>query len=136
MGVLIAILLGGLVVFLVVNKKKKQIDESGRLPKFQTKEEVKKTKVSSVLDANGHQAADIIGAINSGDWDWARAALQKLAYNMVGDDVTQAEKDEFRSLMTYFAERDPLYHALMAILLPVIREQPGIMQSKIYEYAP
>jgi tetratricopeptide (TPR) repeat protein len=93
-------------------------------------------RVSSVTDPNGHNASDIEGAINSGNWDWARAALQKWSYGMVGNQVSQAEKDRFKALMTRFAEKDPLYREVMGLLLPVIKQNEGILQSKIYGYAP
>lgn len=97
---------------------------------------VREPKVSSVTDPGGHHASDIDGAINSGNWDWARAALHKWSYGMVGKQVSQAEKDRFKALMTRFAEKDPLYREVMGLLLPVIQQNEGILQSKIYSYAP
>jgi len=93
-------------------------------------------RISSVTQPGGYAAADIEGAINSGNWDWARTALQKMAYEMVGDHVSQQEKDSFKALMTRFAEQDPLYREVMALLLPVIQQNQGILQSKIYGFAP
>lgn len=136
MGILIGVLALVFVAIYVVNKANKQQHEGKVEVMFHEKDDVSKIHVSSVLDANGNQAADIIGAINSGDWDWARAALQKIAYSMVGSGVTQAQKDEFKGLMIYFADRDPLYKALLKQLLPVIKREPGILQSKIYDFAP
>jgi len=93
-------------------------------------------RVSSVTNPDGHAASDIEAAINSGNWDWARAALQKMAYEMVGDHVSQQDKDNFKALMTRFAQKDPLYREVMGLLLPVIQQNPGILQSKIYGFAP
>jgi hypothetical protein len=93
-------------------------------------------RIASVTNPAGHAASDIEGAINSGNWDWARAALQKMAYEMVGPHISQQEKDNFKALMTRFAEKDPLYREVMGLLLLVIRQNPGILQSKIYEFAP
>lgn len=92
--------------------------------------------VSSVMNPGGHAASDIEGAINSGNWNWARAALQKMAYEITGPHVSQQEKDGFKALMTRFAEKDPLYREVMGLLLPVIKQNEGILQSKIYGYAP
>jgi hypothetical protein len=100
----------------------------------------KPTRSRALQQANRHplgqSAADIEGAWASGDWDWARAALQKLAYTMTGDDVSQEQKDHFKRLMTRFAQKDPLYREIIVELLPVIQQQPGILQSEIYAHVP
>lgn len=70
-------------------------------------------------------------AIARGDWASARLWLQKWGYGMVGPNVPQAEKDDFKRLMTEFARCDPAYHATMKIVVPQVEAQPGMMQSDL-----
>ena len=71
-----------------------------------------------------------------GDYDLARQELQRIAYGMVGNSVTQEQKNQFTEVMKEFAKIDPLYQEIMAAILPYITENPGIMQSKIYTQLP
>jgi hypothetical protein len=71
-----------------------------------------------------------------GDFDAARKMLQKIAYSMVGKDITKEEKDYFTGFMADFAREDPLYKDVMLRLLPIVSSNPGMLQSKIYEGQP
>lgn len=71
-----------------------------------------------------------------GDFDTARKMLQKIAYSMVGKDITKEEKDYFTGFMADFAKEDPLYKDVMLRLLPIVSSNPGMLQSKIYEGQP
>ena len=53
---------------------------------------------------------EIIDYYEKREFDAMRFALQKVAYEMVGDRYTQQEKDKFKKIMTYFAYKDPLYN--------------------------
>lgn len=77
--------------------------------------------------------SEIDDAWSRGDYDIARSMLQKIAYSMVGNDVTQQQKDDFTKLMTNFASEDPLYKEVMDKLLPMVIANQGITQSKIYQ---
>lgn len=72
----------------------------------------------------------------SGNYDMARAILQKFAYGMVGKGVSEDDKARFRTLMTEFALDDPLYREVMAKLKPIVLAQPGILQSAVYASLP
>lgn len=80
--------------------------------------------------------ADIERAWRAGDYDLARGALQKYAYGMVGPGVSEDDKARFRTVMTTFAQDDPLYQEVMAKLKPIVLAQPGILQSSIYVQLP
>lgn len=67
------------------------------------------------------------------DWNAARRELQKLAYGMVGENVSQQDKDAFKALVAEFAKRDPLYLEVMARLKSLLLESPGVLQSDIYK---
>ena len=79
---------------------------------------------------------EIIEAYERQEFDELRRFLQKIAYGMVDKSVPQEEKDEFKKIMTYFANRDPLYKDMIVKLIPIIAKQEGILQSKIYPYLP
>lgn len=72
----------------------------------------------------------------SGNYDTARAILQKFAYGMVGQGVDEVDKARFKTLMTTFALDDPLYCEVMAKLKPIVLANPGIVQSAIYPRLP
>jgi hypothetical protein len=82
----------------------------------------------------GQGHAGIEACISRGDWDGARAALQKVAYGM----VTAKEEDKavFTAYMKEFSTRDPLYRAVMAKALPLIIESPGMKQTQFYPLFP
>lgn len=75
-------------------------------------------------------------AWDRGDYDWARMQLQKIAYGMVGDAVTDSQRADFTRLMTEFAKEDPLYKDVMARVLPLVQANPGMLQSHIYKGQP
>jgi len=79
---------------------------------------------------------EIIDAYERQSFDEMRRFLQQIAYGMVDKSVSQEDKDEFKKIMTYFANRDPLYKDMIIKLIPVIAKQEGILQSKIYPYIP
>lgn len=79
---------------------------------------------------------EIIEAFERSDYDLMRRILQQIAYGMVDDRHTEQEKKQFKLIMTYFASRDPLVEDIMALLYPVIKDNEGILQSKIYPFAP
>lgn len=68
------------------------------------------------------------------DWDAARRVLQGIAYSM--PDETPEVKARFTALMKEFASRDPLVSGVLRIAMPLIREQPGIMQTAMYKHLP
>lgn len=86
------------------------------------------------------QALSIIDELtsmyNRKSYDEARLYLQKIAYGMVGDDVSEEDKKDFKQIMTVFADHDPLYHELIRKAYPIIEAEEGILQSKIYPYLP
>lgn len=79
---------------------------------------------------------EVENAWSRGDYDWARMQLQKIAYGMVGDAVTDAQRADFTRLMTEFAKEDPLYRDVMARVLPLVQANPGMLQSQIYKGQP
>lgn len=79
---------------------------------------------------------EIDQAWQSGNYDHARLLLQKIAYSMVGSDITQEQKNQFTQVMKDFASDDPLYREIMAIVVPFVAANPGVMQSKIYSELP
>jgi hypothetical protein len=79
---------------------------------------------------------ELIEAYERYNFDELRRFLQQIAYGMVCKGVTQEEKDEFTKIMTYFANRDPMYKEMIVKLIPIIAKQEGILQSKIYPYLP
>lgn len=79
---------------------------------------------------------EIIEAYERQEFDELRRFLQKIAYGMIDKSVPQEDKDEFKKIMTYFANRDPLYKDMIVELIPIIAKQEGILQSKIYSCLP
>jgi hypothetical protein len=69
-----------------------------------------------------------------GQWDLARRSLQKIAYSIVSR--SPAEKQEFTELMKEFAARDPLVSGVLRKAMPLIRAEPGILQTAVYKYIP
>lgn len=66
-----------------------------------------------------------------GDWDSARAALQRVAYTMVNEDA--GTKAKFTHLMSEFVLQDPLFESVMRALTPVINQSPGVRQAALYK---
>ena len=80
--------------------------------------------------------AEIVAAWDAGNYDLARAALQKVAYGMVGPGVSEDNKQLFRNLMAEFAKEDPLYRELMTKIKPLVLARPGILQTDLYPALP
>lgn len=107
-------------------------------------------KTTPVVHAKGHAPAitkienentypestpiEIIEAYERKHFDQMRDYLQKIAYGMVGKNVDEQDKQDFKEIVTYFASRDPLYSDLIKMLLPVIAKNEGMLQSTIYPY--
>lgn len=68
------------------------------------------------------------------DWDAARRVLQGIAYSM--PDKTPEVKAKFTALMKEFAARDPLVGGVLRIAMPMIRDQPGMLQTAMYKHLP
>jgi hypothetical protein len=79
---------------------------------------------------------EIANQWEAGNYDVARALLQKAAYGMVGAGVNEEDNARFKTLMTTFALDDPLYREVMAKLKPIVLAQPGILQSSVYARLP
>lgn len=77
---------------------------------------------------------EIIDFYERQEFDAMRFALQKVAYEMVGNRHTQQEKDNFKKVMTYFAYKDPLYNDCIKRIIGIIAKNEGILQTKIYPY--
>ena len=75
--------------------------------------------------------SEIERLIAVGDWDSARAALQRVSYGMVSED--EDTKARFSFFMGQFALRDPFFKAVMDAALPAIERSPGIRQAAMYK---
>lgn len=79
---------------------------------------------------------EIKRAIDAGDFDFARTWLQKYAYTLPGPDVPEETRDQFKILMTAFAERDPLYQSIIPEICYRVAVEPGILQTALYPLFP
>lgn len=79
-------------------------------------------------------AAELDRLVAAGDWDSAREALQRIAYGMPG--ATADDKAAFTAAMCKFAARDPLLEQVLRVALPLVRQAPGLLQSKLYPHIP
>lgn len=77
---------------------------------------------------------EIIDYYEKREFDAMRFALQKVAYEMVGDRYTQQEKDKFKKIMTYFAYKDPLYNDCIKRVISIVAKNEGMLQTQIYPY--
>lgn len=68
------------------------------------------------------------------DWDMARQTLQRIAYSMPGQ--PQEIKNEFTAFMRDFAAQDPLVYGVLRIAMPLLRQQPGMLQTQMYKHLP
>lgn len=68
------------------------------------------------------------------DWDAARQMLQRIAYSMPGQ--SQSVKDEFTAIMREFAAQDPLVSGVLRIVMPILRQEPGMLQTQMYKHLP
>ena len=60
--------------------------------------------------------------------------MQRIAYGMV--DVEPEAKRQFTQAMCQFAARDPLYHAVLDRVTPLVEQTPGLLQTKLYPHLP
>lgn len=70
-----------------------------------------------------------------GDFDTARMAYQKSAYNsgrLKGEETKKALKRE----LIGFAQHDPLYRQVLSDIKPLVEQQPGIKQTELYGRLP
>jgi hypothetical protein len=67
-------------------------------------------------------------------WDAARRKLQQISYGMVSE--TPEAKASFTKFMKVFAERDPLLSSVLGTLMPIIRSNPGVLQTALYKHVP
>ena len=77
---------------------------------------------------------EIIDYYEKREFDAMRFALQKVAYEMVGDRYTEQEKDKFKKIMTYFAYKDPLYNDCIKRVISIVAKNEGMLQTQIYPY--
>ena len=77
---------------------------------------------------------EIIDFYERREFDAMRFALQKIAYEMVGDKHSQQEKDKFKKIMTYFAYKDPLYNDCIKKIIGIVAKNEGMLQTQIYQY--
>ena len=75
-------------------------------------------------------------AVKIKDYDFARKWLQKFAQESIRTEVPQEVRDKFKILMAEFAKQDPLYLEILPEILPLIENDPGIMQTAIYPKLP
>ena len=68
------------------------------------------------------------------NWDAARDILQRFAYTILNE--PQEEKDRFKVLMTEFAAQDPLVGGVLQVIMPILRAQPGMLQTELYKHLP
>lgn len=73
-------------------------------------------------------------AEKQGDFLAARIEYLKCveSYKQVGDNV---ELEEATKEYDAFVRRDPIFEKILAVLLPIIRDNPGILQSEISKQA-
>jgi hypothetical protein len=67
-------------------------------------------------------------------WDAARKRLQQISYGMVSE--APEAKAAFTKFMKIFAERDPLLSSVLNTVMPLVRAQPGILQTATYKHLP
>ncbi|PPD34189.1 MAG: hypothetical protein CTY19_04860 [Methylomonas sp.] len=82
------------------------------------------------------QLEEVKTAWEAGDFEFARTWLQKLAYRLSTEQAPQSVHDEFKALMTAFTREDPLYADVMKSVLPVIAENPYVIQSELSKQFP
>lgn len=68
--------------------------------------------------------------------DAMRSGMQKMAYEMVGDQHSPETKAKFKQGMTEFASHDPMVHLIAQRVHQLAIDNPGQLQSKIYRHFP
>lgn len=69
-------------------------------------------------------------------YDEVRLRLQKISYGMLEKGVTEDDRQRFRQFMTEFAQVDPLYREVIALVKPFVIDHPGTLQSEVYAKFP
>lgn len=76
---------------------------------------------------------DPLRYLRDGDIDGARQVMQRLASLVFEDRDTHPEQAaRFTALMCKFVQIDPLFQRELAAIKPVVRKQPGILQTQLY----
>ncbi len=111
--------------------------------KEQQKPEPRKARIHTVESEDGYQSIEwqqqfdeIKKAWSEGDYDFARTWLQKMAYAITNDGTPPKVHQEFKKLMVAFTREDPVYADIMRKALPVIKSNPGIVQSTLSKQFP
>nr|WP_315206425.1 hypothetical protein [uncultured Albidiferax sp.] len=78
---------------------------------------------------------DALGNLQKGDIDSARAALQKLAYEVHAEKKRHPDRvAQFTTLMCLFVREDPLFWQGLNAVKPLIEKTPGVFQTALYEH--
>ncbi len=77
---------------------------------------------------------DVPELMRLGRWEQARIAMEKIAYSMSRE--TPENQELFKELATKFASVEPFYQRHVARVVEVVRQNPGVKQSAIYELIP
>lgn len=129
-NIIFLIVLSGLLILTLKRIKKKEIIE-----KKENYNHIDNVSSPNIIYPE-NTPIEIIESYERASFDEMRFHLQKIAYSMVGKNVSESEKNEFKKIMTYFANRDPLYKEVVVQLLPIISKNEGIIQSSIYSFVP
>ncbi len=122
------------------NKAARQVEQM--MPEMSRKVEAKiigAQQIREIDQANPvwlDQCSMLERAWQEGNYNQARQMLQKIAYGMVGGSVTEEQREDFKRLMTSFANEDPLYRGIVDQVMPMVAAQPGMLQSAIYKHFP
>lgn len=92
------------------------------------------TEAEIIQEYPDETPVEIIDFYERREFDAMRFALQKIAYEMVGDKHSQQEKDKFKKIMTYFAYKDPLYNDCIKKIIGIVAKNEGMLQTQIYQY--
>lgn len=65
------------------------------------------------------------------DFDAAREELRAVAYRMREENALPEDRAAFDELQAKFIRADPYYADVMAVVLPIIRSRPGVIQSAL-----
>lgn len=81
------------------------------------------------------------GAVKGGDTDYARLCYLKAAEswkqaNETDDGKWALELEQANKEYAAFVESDPAYKNGLAVLLPIIQSNPGILQTDLYKACP
>jgi tetratricopeptide (TPR) repeat protein len=122
------------------NKAARQVEQM--MPEMRRKVEAKLIATQQIREIDQSapvwldQYTMLERAWQGGDYDQARQMLQKIAYGMVGGSVSDEQREDFKQLMTSFANEDPLYRDIVDQVMPMVAAQPGMLQSTIYKNFP